>query len=140
MEADFDALGGLIGSLGELATLPDAVQDRMLGAMADIVVAKQKSKAAAMGVQDTGGMISAIAADKKVIRSATGAYVRVYPGGTRRRGKTVTRNAEIAFVNEYGKRGQPGRPFIAEANEECADEVAAAGMRVLADYLSSKNL
>lgn len=140
MQTDLSALDGLIGSLDELATLPDHVQDSMLNAMADIVVSKQKSKAASMGVQDTGLMIDSIQKDRKVGHGANGAHINVYPGGTRRRGKTSTRNAEIAFIAEYGKGGQPGRPFISQANEECADEVAAAGARVFDKYLSSKNL
>lgn len=61
----------------------------------------------------------------------------VYPQGTNERGN---RNAEVAFINEFGKHGQPARPFIKTANEEAADTAVEAAAKVYDKYLKSKNL
>ena len=55
--------------------------------------------------------------------------------GTRTRGRTKTRNAEIAFINEYGKRGQAPRPFIRQAAEQGADTIAKPGEEIIGDWL-----
>ena len=62
----------------------------------------------------------------------------VYPKGTRRHGNK-RRAAEVAFVDEFGKRGQPARPFIQTANEKAADRAIDAAARVYDDFLKSKN-
>jgi len=66
--------------------------------------------------------------------------IYVTAAGSRRRGKTTTRNAEILFVNEYGKKTQRARPAVRDANEECADEVAAVALQIYDKFLESKNL
>lgn len=52
----------------------------------------------------------------------------------------MTRNAEILFVNEYGKRGQKARPAIRDANEACAEQMVSAQMAVYDKHLRSKDL
>ena len=72
-----------------------------------------------------------------------GQEISVYPQGSRTRGrykKSTTRNAEIAFVNEYGKRGQKARPFIRDANAESESKMEKAAFRIYDNYLKSKNL
>lgn len=59
------------------------------------------------------------------------------PQGHNKRG---TRNAEVAFVNEFGKRGQPGRPALKTANERKEQEAVAAGEKVYHAYLDGKKL
>ena len=49
------------------------------------------------------------------------------------------RAAEVAFVDEFGKQGQPARPFIQTANEKAADPAIDAAARVYDDFLKSKN-
>lgn len=50
------------------------------------------------------------------------------------------RNAEVAFVNEYGKKKQPARPFIKTAMRQSNDPAANAARKVLDEYLRKKNL
>ena len=50
----------------------------------------------------------------KIKRTGLDKSITVAPQGHNKRG---TRNAEVAFVNEFGKRGQPGRPALKTANE-----------------------
>ena len=67
--------------------------------------------------------------------TGSGGYADVTFSGSRQRGNTKTRNAEIAFVNEYGRQGQTARPFIRQAGEQYADEIAAPGERILGDWM-----
>ena len=66
--------------------------------------------------------------------------IYVTPTGTRKRGKTVTRNAEIAFLNEFGTKTIQARGFIRAANEKCADDYTAAQAAVYNRWLESKDL
>lgn len=68
-----------------------------------------------------------------------GRAIYVYPKGTRKHGNK-RRAAEVAFVNEFGKAGQPARPFIQTANEKAADAATDAAARVYDSFLKSKNL
>ena len=69
----------------------------------------------------------------KVTYTKDGGYLKVTYSGKRLRGKTTTQNSEIAFINEFGKRGQPARPFMKTALDKSADEISQAG----ADKLSA---
>lgn len=122
----------------QLAALPDTMLDSMLDAEADVVERAQKAKGEAYGVHRTGVTLASIKRGKKR-RTKDGRAVEVAPQGTNARGN---RNAEVAFLNEYGvpsKKIAP-RPFIRDANEECADEAVAAAEKVYDDYLKKKGL
>ena len=144
--ADFrcDGLDSLLADMRALAELPDEVVDGMLNAGADVVVEAQKRKIRSYGIYATDNQATKHVADSvkktdvKLQRDARVIYV--YPQGTRRRGKSTTRNAEIAFINEYGKQGQKARPAIRDANEECAESTTAAQAKVDDEWLTSKNL
>ena len=64
-----------------------------------------------------------------------GGYCEVTFSGSRRRGNTTTRNSEIAFVNEYGKEGQPARPFIRQAGEQYGDQISDPGEKIVGDWM-----
>lgn len=129
-------------SLRELAELPPAVEDRMLQAGAAVVAAAQRKKVLAYGIYDresTQHVADSIRPGKvKVNRGERLLYVS--PTGTRKRGRTETRNSEILFVNEFGKRGQAARPAVKDANEACAEAMAQAQFRVYDEWLKSKGL
>ena len=55
--------------------------------------------------------------------------------GTRKRGNTITRNAEIAFVNEYGKRGQDARPFMKTALSQNEALISEPGVTIIGDWI-----
>lgn len=134
-----NGLDELILSLEEVAQLPDSVKDEILNAQADVVVQAQRQKARAYGVHRTGLTVEKIGKGKPKT-TKDGRVIYVYPKGSRLRGKKKTRNAEIAFVNEFGSRKQKARPFIHDANEECAAATVAAGAEVYDRFLKSKNL
>lgn len=133
-------LAALQADLQELASLPDSLVAEMLNAEADIIIQGQKNSAREYGTVDTGQMAASIkkGAIKKLKSGDRCIYVG--PSGTRTRDGITTRNAEIAFINEFGKHGQPARPFINTANERYADKAVDAAFKIYDRYLTSKNL
>lgn len=131
-------LDDLISDMDALSKLPDSVTDGILEAEADIIAAAQRSTAAKMwrGPYYTGTTAASIKKGK-VKKTGLGKSITVAPTGTNKRG---TRNAEAAFINEYGKKGQPGRPAIKTANEQKEKEAVEAGEKVYHAYLDGKNL
>ncbi len=134
-----DGLAEFSLSLQELAETSNEALDEMLSAEADVIEEAQRQKARAYGVYGTGGMIASITRGK-VRRLPDGRALSVYPQGSRRRGNTTTREAEIGFINEFGKMNQPARPFVRDANEGAMDEAVQAAADVYDNYLKSKNL
>lgn len=126
-------------SFSQIAEIPPDIQDEMLNAQADIGVKAQQEKARSYGVVRSGLTASSIRKTKPKI-GKDGRCIFVYPQGSRKRGKTVTRNAEIAFIAEYGRRKQKARPFIRAANEACAEQTTAAAASIYDRWLKSKNL
>lgn len=134
---DFESL---MLDLQEPANLPDSVQEEMLEAGGKVLLEGQKATIRAMGIVDTGK--SAASLELGDVKRGSKGEMSVYisPKGTRRRGNTTTRNAEILFINEFGKHGQPARPAIKTACEKYADKVVDAEAEVYDRYLNSKNL
>lgn len=129
-------------SLEELAALPDTVQDRMLLAGADVVAKAQKQKVLAYGIYDSDSTHHVADAIKpgKVKLNRGKRVVYVSPTGTRKRGNKTTRNAEILFINEYGKKRQKARPAVRDANEACAAAMTQAQFEVYDQWLKSLGL
>lgn len=138
-ELSTSGLEELLNDLDSIAELPDAVVLEMLTAEAEVIAPAQAAEARAMGVVDTGKTAQSITYDKKLKVTDDGKAVYVYPQGSRSDGSR-RRVAEVAFVNEFGKEGQPGRPFIKTANEKKGDEAVKAAAQVYDDFLKSKNL
>lgn len=118
-------------TLEEMADLPESVLDEMLDAQAAVIVAAQKAKGAAYGIHRTGMTLDSIKAGSPK-RTKDGKSISIYPQGVNKDGN---RNAEVAFVNEYGKRGQPARPFIRDANESAAGAAVSAAEQIYDDWL-----
>lgn len=142
--AEFGCTGldGLMLSFQEIMEIPEEVQDEILNAQADVVVEAQRRKIKAYGIYDGSSPVHVANSVKKGrVKLKKGARVLyVTPTGTRTRGKVKTRNAEIAFVNEFGRRDQKARPAIGDANEESAEAATQAAFRVYDEWLKSKNL
>jgi HK97 gp10 family phage protein len=136
---DVNGLDGLELDLEELAQLPDEILEEMLLAEADVVERAQKATALAYGVKDTGTMINSIQRTKMSF-GPSGVSMEIYPAGSRPNGKKKKTNAEVAFIQEYGKKGQAARPFISEANEQAASAAIEKAEQVYDRYLKSKNL
>ena len=139
--ATFDTFGldSLELSFREMAKIPPDVQDKILNAQADVVVEAQRASAKSYGVEDSGLMVDKIK-KTKVKETKDGRVIHVYPQGSRKRCNVTTRNAEIGFENEFGKKGQEARPWMQTANERCAEETTAAGAAVLDEWYKSLDL
>lgn len=135
----FSGLDELNLSLQEIAEIPDDVAQAMLEAEAEIVEEAQLYYGATMlkGPYSTGQTVSSIRRGKMKRNKDGMRQVYVTPHGTNDKGE---RNAAVAFINEYGKRGQPARPFIATANEAAADAATEAAAAIYDEWLKSKNL
>ena len=116
--------------------MPDEMLDNMLQAQADVIEPAQKMKGRAYGVHRTGVTLESIKKGKPK-KNNDGKAIYITPMGTNADGN---RNAEVAFINEFGKHGQAPRPFIRDANEEHADEAVEASAEVYGKWLSSKGL
>lgn len=141
-EFSCNGLDDLMLSLQEIAAIPEEVQDEMLQAGANVVAQAQREKVKAYGIYDGSSprhVADTIKPGRVKLKKGQ-RVIYVTPTGSRRRGKSVTRNAEILFVNEYGKRGQKARPAIRDANEACAEQMVSAQMAIYDKHLRSKDL
>lgn len=142
-QLEVNGLDGLLEDLEALAGLPDSVADGILEAEADVIVQAQREEIGRQWKGPYSEGISAGAVKKgKVKEGQAGRSITVSPQGSRKRGGKSVRNAEIAFINEYGApgRGIAARPAIAAANAKAEEAAVEAGERVFNAYLESKNL
>lgn len=140
-KVEFSGIDQLELSFAEVAKLPDEVIDAMLNARADVVVEAQRQAAKRMlkGPYDTGETARSIQKGKVKVKDGQ-RVLYITPTGSRKRGKTVTRNAEIAFLNEFGTKTIQARNFLRKANEKSADAATAAEFEVYSRYLEEKGL
>lgn len=138
-EISTSGLEELFADMAAIAEIPDEVILEMLTAEAEIIAEAQAAEARAMGVVDKGITAGSITFDKKLKVTKDGKAISVHPKGTRSDGSR-RRVEEVAFINEYGKEGQPARPFINTANERKAEEAVQAAAQVYDNFLKSKNL
>ncbi len=122
--------GGGGSSLEQMlpADVPVSVIDRMLQAKADVIepLMEQKARTLLRGEysrKDGHRTADALRRKEPKGSKATGNRILVITFEGRRR---KTRNAEIAFVNEYGARGNPARAFINAAIAEGGEAAAEA--------------
>ena len=138
-----DKVEGLLLSMEEIAKIPDEVQMKMIDAGAEILKNGITRNAEIMlrGPNYKGDVARSV---KKKKPSKSGGKVTqtiTFDGEVRDKyHKKGTRAGEIAFINEYGKKGQPARPFIAKAIVDNNDRIADAEAKVLDEYYKSKNL
>ena len=132
---------GLQAEFSKLERPPQNVVSDMLKAMGNVAAKAQRKAALELGIfdEESSVHIADVVTVNKPKLTEDGGTVQITFKGTRKRGDTKTRNAEIAFVNEFGKRGQKARPFIAtslRANEAKINEAAQA---VYNDWADSQN-
>lgn len=140
---EVNGLDGLLDDLEALAGLPDSVGADVLNAEADVIVSAQREEIGRRWSGPYSQGISAQAVKKGPVKQkGVGKAIHIYPQGTRKRGGKSVRNAEIAFINEYGApgRGIAARPAIAAANAKAEEAAVEAGAKVFDAYLDSKNL
>ena len=134
---EFDGLDELNKAFGRIKAIPQEVTSRALASMADIAAKEIRLSGESMGVYDPESethILDKITTTKPKL-TPEGGYQDITFSGTRVRGNKRVRNAEIAFINEYGKRNQPARPFIGKAMTANDKKMADAAADVLGDWL-----
>lgn len=163
-QLSFSGIDDLMLSLSDIAELPDAVADEMLEAEAQIVAEATREEAAKLGMYEgydthnnerhtsltnqlpgqvrsysTGELAKSVKVGKmKIVKGVR--QKSIYFAGSRKRGKTVTRNAEIAFLNEFGTRTINQRNFVLLANQKAGGRAEKAAEKVYDKFLRSKGL
>lgn len=141
--ASFELYGfdGLDDALRRIADIPDGVITRALDEMAEIAADKIVAQGESMGVRDPESgehILDKVAPSGKAKRTDAGGYKMISFKGKRRRGRTDTRNAEIAFVNEYGKQGQTARPFIGTALNKNETAITDPAEKIIGDWIEQE--
>lgn len=133
-----EGLDELDSMFSNLAEIPWDVTSKALEAMAAVAEKKIKASGESMGVRDPESQVHILdkITHRKPKRTEAGGYTSVTFSGSRTRGRNRkrTQNAVIAFMNEYGARGQAARPFVRQAAETGADEIAAPGEKIIGDW------
>lgn len=127
-------------AFSQIADIPWEVTDDALQGMAEVEKEKVREQGESAGVFDRKSSVHVLdrLSVSKSKKDESGGHADVTFTGTRTRGDTRTRNAEIAFVNEYGKSGQQARPFVKNAVENFADEIAAPGIKIIGDWIENE--
>lgn len=124
--------------------VPDEVKTEILKTMGAVAAAAVKTEGKSMDIYDpewSGTHVLDSISLSKAKLSKDGGQIYVTFKGTRRRGKKTTRNAEIAFVNEYGRPGNRKkvpirqRPFVRTAIEKCTENAIKEGENVFHKWL-----
>ena len=133
----FSGVDELQDAFGRISEWPESLKEDALKAMASVAAAKVRASGEAMGVRDPQSSVHILDKIKpqKPKTTKSGGYLDITFSGSRRRGNTTTRNAEIAFGNEYGKRGQPARPFIGTGMTQNEQQIAAPAGELVGDWI-----
>lgn len=123
-----------------ISKIPDGTKTDMLDSMAKVAKEKVKYTGESMGVRDPNSSIHILdnitTTEPKL--TADGGSEDITFSGTRPNGKKRLRNAEIAFIQEYGRKNAPARPFIGTAMTKHDKQIADAGADVLGDWIEKE--
>lgn len=125
-----------------IQNIPPSVTAKALDAMVAVAAEKIRNRGNSMGVRDPESsvhILDTVAPTGKAKITATVGYEDITFKGTRQRGKEKIRNAAIAFINEYGKRGQPARPFIRTAFDADQEAICAPGIDIINDWIEKES-
>ncbi len=124
-------------SMEEIAQIPENVQSEILNKQADLAVQAIRERGLALGVHRTGETLAHLRKGK-VKRDKNGDLcIYVTFNGKNSRG---TRYAEIAFINNYGKRNQAARPFVTDGVASIEKQAQDIAVSTYDEWLQSKNL
>lgn len=139
---NISGLEELSKGMAQLARIPADVKKKIIRAGADVVVKEQKKQAQNMlrGEYYKGDVAAGVKAKEPVLNADGVSQVITFQGTVRdEKHKSGTRVAEIAFINEYGKKGQPARPFVRTANALAEREAAEAEQKEFDKFIKSND-
>lgn len=128
----------LADAIVRAGAIPKATLKKMVSEEAKPVKKEIKSKAQSMlqGPYYKGDVAKHVYKGRALVSVKNGARNPITFKGTAH----GNRIAEIAFVNEYGKKNQPARPFITEAFKDSMEPAAKAAMNVLEEHMKKNGL
>ena len=131
-------LDGLAEAFANIYQIPENVQIAMLNAEAEVASRAMKTTGEAYGVRDDESTVHIldVMVKSKPNKGSDGVYLYITFKGTRTDEKhDHVRNAEIAFVNEYGRPGQAARPFVRDSLEKAEGNIYAAAENVYNEWI-----
>ena len=138
-----EGLAELTAAFEKGSQVPDEVKNNVLIAMANVAADALKKTGTDMEIRDEDNqsgihILDSIKIKKPKLTDDGGSIIITFTG-SRTRGNTKTRNAEIAFINEFGAnaRGIEAKQWIAHANESCEEEAIKAGQAVLDAWIET---
>lgn len=137
---DLQGFDDLNEAFNRIANIPPAVTSKALRAMGSVAAKEIKNSGESMNIRDPESNVHIL--DKLKLKepeiTPDGGYADITFEGSRRRGRKSTRNAEIAFINEYGKEGQEARPFMGTAMTKKEEQIAAPGIEIIGDWIENE--
>ena len=135
--ARFDTRGldDLINQMQRMKQDEGPVAEEMVNAAVEVIKDEWKKSAEAHGHRDTGAMIESVGIGKGPVRAGGIVYRDVYPQGKDAKG---TRNAEKAFILNYGCQRFPGSYWVDDADDNSAAPVQAACETIWDRFLKSE--
>lgn len=125
----------LVKELEKMGQLTGPLADAMLRAGIQPIVEARKAEAIKRKHVDTGQMVKAIAADRKVQDvGGAGKHMTVYARGTDRKG---VRNAEKEYILHYGSGKLPADHWVDAASDKAEPQAIAAMTDVLNHFIET---
>ena len=124
-----------------ISAVPFSVTRRALDGMAEVAEEKIRATGESMGVRDPDPDAQEHILDRishsKPKQTEDGGKAFITFLGSRLRGNTVTRNAAIAYINEYGapRRGISARPFISTGMTKNDKEISAPAEEIIGGWI-----
>ena len=124
-----------------ISAVPFSVTRRALDGMAEVAEEKIRATGESMGVRDPDPDVQEHILDRishsKPKQTEDGGKAFITFLGSRLRGNTVTRNAAIAYINEYGapRRGISARPFISSGMTKNDKEISAPAEEIIGGWI-----
>ena len=140
---DTAGLDSLILDLDEIRNIDDDTWNRMLEAGGEIIRKAHEAKICEMFTSRTGHLAGSPFIHKR--KSGEQRYALIYPKGThhtyhaKKGGDAEARNADVAFVQEFGGHGNYPSQWMRTANEEHSSEAVDAMEAVYDEFLKKHN-
>ena len=127
----------LIRDFLAVGSIPDDVLKEMVTRKARVIEEGERGTAKTMlqGPYNKGAVAYSVKSSK-ARKTKSGAQVLIRCEGEQH----GNRLGEIAFINEYGKKSQPARPFIRKAIERWGDAASAEAYKVMRDWMAKNDL
>ena len=125
-------LDELLTDMKRMGELSGEVADKMLMAGAEATKKAWKTSAQQHGHKDTGDMIDSIDYSRSPKTAGDVRQIDIYPQGKDDKG---VRNAEKAFILNYGTKKKPGSHWVDDADKASGEPVMTAMTKIWDEHL-----